>query len=178
MGELVYFPTSNLDEPQYDVTPPKAPKIDVETGTYVFRIDPLAHSVQWDEKDYRRGGDPMDEGYKRLIDRLDQDMRDHKQEMRDMHAVYQRDAAEREARFREEAKEREDRILAEIRAMREETRGELAEMRKDMRETEQHVRSMVTQNFWGRIATVITILAICFTVASTVWAAIFSVHHG
>jgi len=59
----------------------------------------------------------MDEGYKRLIERLEQDMRDHKQEIRDRDARLQADAAEREKRYHDEAKEREERIMKTLERM-------------------------------------------------------------
>lgn len=55
-----------------------------------------------------------EEYMQRMLDRLDQDMRDHKQEMRDRDARLQADAQEREARYRTESKEREDRYRAEM----------------------------------------------------------------
>lgn len=45
------------------------------------------------------GAGEMENVYQKLIDRLDQDIRDHKQEVRDRDAQYQRDAQEREERF-------------------------------------------------------------------------------
>jgi len=44
------------------------------------------------------GDNYMADYYKALIDRLDQDIRDHKQEMRDREAMYKADAKEREER--------------------------------------------------------------------------------
>jgi len=50
------------------------------------------------EMSYGIGDQSMDEGFKKLIDRLDQDMRDHKQEMRDRDARLHNEMMEREER--------------------------------------------------------------------------------
>lgn len=138
------------------------------------------------------GGDAMS-NYDKMIDRLDQDMRDHKQEMRDRDALLQSEMKEREERYRqdrkeleerflgfiqkqsEEAKEREERMLNAIRELKTETKSELQDIKNSVDRAEQridatakHVHSMVTTNFWGRIATVVAILA----VAISLWAAL------
>lgn len=102
----------------------------------------------------------MEDGYKKLIDRLDQDMRDHKKEIRDRDDRLYNEMKERELRLHNEMKEREEHILSAI-----------SNISKDIKDTEQHVRTMVTQNFWGRIGSIIAILAICATVGATIWAA-------
>jgi hypothetical protein len=133
------------------------------------------------------------DAFKYIIDRLDQDMRDHKQEIRDRDARLQAEMKEREDRYRqdrkeleerflvlvqkqsEEAKEREERMINAIRELKAETKSELQDIKNSVDRAEQridatakHVHSMVTTNFWGRIATVLAILA----VGVSLWAAL------
>jgi hypothetical protein len=130
----------------------------------------------------KKGSFIMDEGYKKLFDRLDQDMRDHKQEIRDRDARLQTEIAEREARYHKESAEREDRIMAAIADSGERMRNEMSEIRQTVNrsegyihDTEKHIQTMVTQNRLGRIGTIVTILAICATIGVTIWAAVWSV---
>lgn len=53
----------------------------------------------------------MEEGYKRLLDRLDQDIRDHRKEIAERDARLQAEMREREARLHAEMREREERII-------------------------------------------------------------------
>ena len=139
------------------------------------------------------GGEKMDEGYKKLLDRQDQDIRDHKQEIAARDARLQNEMAEREARYHKESAEREERIISAIKDLKldvtksvtdtkELMKAELSEMKQSVirsegsiSDTEKHIQTMVTQNHWGRVATVVTILAICATIGATLWAAVWSV---
>lgn len=134
-----------------------------------------------------------DNTFKYLLDRLDQDIRDHKQEVRDRDQRLQAEMAEREKRYRDEAKEREERILSAIKQQSEDakareerflqvvneiktdTKSELENIKQSVNRAEEridatakHVHSMVTTNFWGRVATVLAILA----VGVSLWAAL------
>ncbi|MCY9513328.1 hypothetical protein [Paenibacillus apiarius] len=96
------------------------------------------------------GGKNMDESTKMLIDRLDQDLRDHKQEVRDRDTKILTDAQEREQRyrtelveqhklFREEAKEREERMMSAMNEMK----AELKESFKDVKDESKTTRNTV-----------------------------------
>lgn len=63
-----------------------------------------------------------DNTFKYLLDRLDQDIRDHKQEIRDRDARLQAEMQEREERNREDRKLLEDRIIALIQKQTEEAK--------------------------------------------------------
>lgn len=126
-------------------------------------------------------GDIMDDGYKKLLDRLDQDIRDHKQEIRDRDERLQSEMQERERRIHEEAKEREERILAAIQESNKRIEEKINDIKESVNraesridDTAKHVHSMVTSNFWGRVATIGAIIAICATVFATVWAAVYT----
>lgn len=76
----------------------------------------------------------MDEATKTILDRLDQDIRDHKQEVRERDSRILADAQEREKRYREEmlkqnhlfrqeAKEREERMLNNVQELKNDFRA-------------------------------------------------------
>ena len=76
---------------------------------------------------------------------------------------------------RDDAKEREERLLQTITELKTETKAELEDIKQSVNRAEEridattkHVHSMVTTNFWGRIATVLAILA----VGVALWAAL------
>lgn len=100
-------------------TEPTPSSVELNLARNEMGIPYLQHSSS------KESGDDMDSGYQKLIDRLDQDMRDHKQEIRNRDSALLKDAQERENRYkqemieqnsrlREEAKEREERILNAI----------------------------------------------------------------
>jgi MoxR-like ATPase len=60
------------------------------------------------------GGEPMDESIKMLVDRMDKDLREHRQEIRDRDARLQSEFQEREKRTHDEVKEREERIISSL----------------------------------------------------------------
>lgn len=127
----------------------------------------------------------MDDSTRALINRLDQDMRDHKQEIRDRDAALLSDAKERETRYRDEMKvqndlfrkesqEREERmekmilslsseIKTELNSFKTEIKDQLKEVKAESSQTTKHVQSLVTANTWGFIATVLAIVALACT---------------
>lgn len=147
-------------------------------------------------------GRNMDDRYDMLINRLDQDIRDHKQELRDRDSLIQREMQERELRYREEMTSMEARHQKKSEEIQDlfievtkEIKTELINQRtsinrvlsgyqttlenieKRMIDSEQNVRSMLNQNTWGRIGIIIAIITICVTVGATAWAAVYSLHN-
>lgn len=110
------------------------------------------------------GAGEVENVYQQLIDRLDQDMRDHKQEMRDRDAQYQRDAQEREKRYREEMKDRMDTITNIVSDSEKRIENRMDRMESRLDGIEDHTRSLVNTNFWQGIATIIGIAAIAVAV--------------
>ncbi|MCG7385132.1 hypothetical protein [Paenibacillus sp. ACRRY] len=116
----------------------------------------------------------MDDSTKVLLNRLDQDMRDHKQEIRDRDASILTDAKERENRYREElkaqderwrqeTKEREERILRAIEQGNESTEKRLAAIESEVSASVKHSQTMVTTNIVAAIATFIGVAALVIT---------------
>lgn len=126
----------------------------------------------------QKGGAGMEDGYKKLIDRLDLDIRDHKQEIRDRDARLQSEMQEREERIHREAKEREERILNSITSLGTQLDNKINTLSSQINQIEQsvirseeridssvkHVQSMVSQNLWGRIATIVAIAGLTITI--------------
>lgn len=120
-------------------------------------------------------GDSMDDSTKTLFNRLDQDMRDHKQEMRDRDASILADAKERENRYREEvktqnelfrkeAKEREERmgiliqgLSLEIKEFKNEIKEDIKEVKSELNQSKQYIQSVAATNKWGNFATIIAL---------------------
>ncbi|WP_059043918.1 hypothetical protein [Paenibacillus rubinfantis] len=123
----------------------------------------------------------MDEVTRELISRLDKDIRDHKQEIRDRDAAQRSDAQEREARYREEmqeqnrifrqeAKEREERMekmVAGLSSEIKDIRSEIKDIKSEVSQNTKHVQSLVTANIWGLVATIVAIAALVVTVILT-----------
>lgn len=120
------------------------------------------------------GREKVEDTNKRLLDRLDQDIREHKQEMRDRDKQILDDAREREQRyreemviqnklFREEAKEREERMEKMISSLS----SELKEIKQEANQTTKHVQSLVTTNNWGLVAAILAVAALVLTVIFT-----------
>lgn len=117
----------------------------------------------------------MDDSTKTILNRLDQDIRDHKQEMRDRETIILNDARERENRYREEikaqnelfrleAKEREERmekmiqgITSEIKDFKSEISEDIKDVKSELQQSKQHIQSMATTNKWGNVATIIAL---------------------
>lgn len=114
-----------------------------------------------------KDGDHMDESTKLLLERMDQDIRDHKQEIRDRDARLQNEMQERERRLQEDLRQREERMIAAMGDLK----NEIVSIRDEMKSNTSHIQNLVRQNFWGNIATVLAILGICVTIGLTVWAA-------
>lgn len=122
MAERILTTQSNIVAfPSNIPTPPPIPNDAVKSDAGAAYISIPADASRSDGISYgkitasgvveERSESAMDEGYKRLIDRLDQDIRDHKQEIRDRDARLQADAEQRENRYHDEAKEREERLI-------------------------------------------------------------------
>lgn len=125
----------------------------------------------YEQTSLREGVEDMDDGFRKLIDRLDQDIRDHKKEVNSRDERLQSEMQEREKRMHEDAKEREERILAAINSTSERmnqqltnVQNELTSIKSDVSNNVKHVQSLVTTNMWGVIATVIAIVALSITV--------------
>ncbi|MBH0174751.1 hypothetical protein IHV09_14380 [Fictibacillus sp. 23RED33] len=132
-----------------------------------YKKRPSNGGIEIDDSTNQKGGKYMDDGYKKLIDRLDQDMRDHKQEIRDRDSRLQSEMQEREERTIRDAKEREERILNSITILGNQLDSKMNQIEQSIQRSESridatatHVQAMVTQNFWGRIATVLAIAGI------------------
>lgn len=83
------------------------------------------------------------------------------------------EAKEREERYMKEASEREERILKALDQVEQRVNVNLSDIKESSTRSEEridaiskHVQSIVTTNFWGRIATIIAILGI--SVASVI----------
>lgn len=105
---------------------------------------------KWDYNNKEQEGDRVDENTKIILDRLDKDIRDHKQEVRDRETRLLTDAQEREQRYRndlleqqrlyrEEAKEREERMMGAMNQMK----TDLMEAFKDVKEESKVTRHTV-----------------------------------
>jgi phage host-nuclease inhibitor protein Gam len=123
----------------------------------------------------------MDDATKLLLDRIERDIREHKQETRDRDARLQSEFQEREKRIHDESVEREQRILAaigdiknEISTLKSDINQSVSAVKQDVSENTKHVQNLVRQNFWGNITTILAILGICATIGFTVWAALKS----
>jgi len=90
---------------------------------------------------YPEGGNHMDEATKTILERLDKDIRDHKQEVRERDAKIIADAQEREQRYREEAKEREERMLHIVQEMKSDMKDLKAEMKSDLQSFKTEMKS-------------------------------------
>ncbi|AQT83475.1 hypothetical protein ERICIV_02480 [Paenibacillus larvae subsp. larvae] len=133
---------------------------------------------------------PMDELNKSLLERMERDIREHRQEVANRDSRLQAEMQEREKRIREDNKEREERIFkvldtisSEVKQIRKDLHGEMKEMkselnnevrhiRNEISDNTKHVQSLVRQNQWGYITAVLAVLAICATISFTVWAAL------
>lgn len=110
-------------------------------------------------------GDNMDDSTRTLLNRLDQDMRDHKQEMRDRDASILADAKERENRYREEmkaqderwrqeSKEREERIISALNDMK----GDFNDIKEESRTTRNTVIGLTVSVILGVAAMVLAVI--------------------
>ncbi|QHT61314.1 hypothetical protein GXP70_16020 [Paenibacillus lycopersici] len=138
----------------------------------------------------KEGEEPMDEGYKKIIDRLDQDLRDFKKDISERDERIQREllareerfrqeATERESRARQDAKEREERILKALTDTTVKLENEMKDVKESVKRSEEridtstkHIQSLVTTNKWGNYATFIGVLAIFISIITciiTIW---------
>jgi len=92
----------------------------------------------------RQGDTNMDESTKMLLDRLDRDLREHRQEIRDRDARLQAEFQEREQRIREETKEREERILRALQEIKQDMADFKSEIRQDIEDFKSEIRKDVT----------------------------------
>ncbi|MEK3867029.1 hypothetical protein MHH60_26515 [Paenibacillus sp. FSL H7-0716] len=162
--------------------------IDFKTLSQNKNNEANSHLITWNnnlntQEHSSKGGDHMDESTKHLIDRIDRDLRDHKQEVRDRDARlqsemqerenrYREDLLEQEKRFRQESKEREERFMSAIEGMRTDLKSDFKEVKDEVSSNVKHVQSLVRQNFWGNISAILAILGISATICFTVWAAL------
>ncbi|WP_339194230.1 hypothetical protein MKY95_20885 [Paenibacillus sp. FSL P4-0176] len=114
-------------------------------------------------------GNNMDESTKALINRLDQDMRDHKQEIRDRDAAITADAKERENRYRDEmkaqderwrqeSKEREERLMSALNDMKNELRSDFQDVKDESRTTRNTVIALTISIILGVAAMVLAVI--------------------
>lgn len=104
----------------------------------------------------KQRGNHMDEATKTIFDRLDKDIRDHKQEVRERDARILADAQEREKRYREEAKEREERMIGVIREMKVDINTKLTSIEAKVDSTYKYISNMTIAVIIGIAAIVIT----------------------
>lgn len=116
-----------------------------------------------------RKGEEMDDSAKTLLNRLDQDIRDHKQEMRDRDASILADAKERENRYRDEmkaqderwrqeSKEREERLMSAINDMKNDLRSDFQDVKEESRTTRNTVIALTVSIILGIAAMVIAVV--------------------
>lgn len=110
------------------------------------------------------GSGHMENVYQQLIDRLDQDIRDHKQEMRDRDARLQAEAHKREELYRAESKEREERMIKAF----DELKNDFKYVRDDVRDNSKHIRNLSITSIAAMITTIVAIAGIAITVYLTV----------
>lgn len=108
-----------------------------------------------------QGGDgKMENVYEKLIDRLDQDIRDHKQEIRDRDAKWQAEILKREEFYRSESKEREQRIIKAF----DDLKNDFKDVKNDVRESSKHIRNLSITSIVAMITTIAAIAGIAITV--------------
>lgn len=106
----------------------------------------------------------MDDWAKAILSRQDQDIRDHKQEMRDRDERLARDAAEREERYHRESVENERRYTSELKHHR-----EIIDLKLNTMDVKLDNISKATdvRRFW--IGTIITLAVAVFIGLGTAW---------
>ncbi len=121
-----------------------------------------------EELGYNKGreekeGGLMDESTKIILNRIDQDIRDHKAEVRF-------DAKEREERFtnlvleiKAEAKEREERAMLDAKEREERTAALLADIRSDTKAATKHIQVLSITTILSIVAIFVAIVTLVFT---------------
>lgn len=161
-----YLDSFHLDVSKHNVSDPRISELREAYLQTAFTYPPTSNGKE---------GDSMDESTNTLLNRLDKDMRDHKQEIRDRDASILSDARERELRYREEmktqqelylkeSKEREERlermimgISSDLKDVKRDIKEDMREIKSEMAQTTKHVQSMATTNKWGNVATIIAL---------------------
>lgn len=79
------------------------------------------------------GGDRVDEATKTILERLDKDIRDHRQELRERDSSTLADTQEREKRYQKEAKEREERMTNLVQEIKADLKDFKTEIKADLK---------------------------------------------
>lgn len=105
-----------------------------------------------------KGDEIVDDSTKILLERIDRDVRDHKQEVRDRDARLQMEFQEREKRIYEETKEREERILKALDDVRKGLKDDFKEAKDEAKATKWSVLALAISTILGIAAMVIAVL--------------------
>ena len=160
-GEVVKLTSYNLGK--NPLTPSntdgKYDKIDIEELAESISQQ-LFENVMETASTNQGGAGEMENVYQKLIDRLDQDIRDHKQEVRDRDAKWQAEILKREEFYRSESKEREQRIIKAF----DDLKNDFKDVKNDVRESSKHIRNLSITSIVAMITTIAAIAGIAITV--------------
>lgn len=124
------------------------------------------------DQSYKNLREDIKEREERIIKDADNRERRFQEEMTRLRL----ESLEREERARIESKEREERMMKSLEQFEQRISGSFNEIKESSLRSEsriddmaKHVQSMVTSNLWGRIATVIAILALCIATFFSVY---------
>lgn len=111
--------------------------------------------------------DSMDEGTRKLIDRIDQDFRDHKREMSSRDARILSEFQEREKRIHDESLEREKRLFdlvygvkADIKDSLQQTNSNIDSFKAEMNSKLDKIESKANGSYWHTTAIVVATIAL------------------